>query len=36
MTGGDSMTTWQSLLIVLGWVAASSTGAAMLLAKRDA
>ncbi|WP_173924221.1 ABC transporter permease [Agromyces sp. Marseille-P2726] len=36
MTGGDSMGAWQSLLVVLGWVAASATGAAVLLTKRDA
>ncbi|MFE5671869.1 ABC transporter permease [Agromyces sp. NPDC056523] len=36
MTGGDSMTAWQSLLVVLAWVAASATGAAALLVKRDA
>jgi ABC-2 type transport system permease protein len=35
-TGPDSLTAWQGLLVVLGWVAASVTGAAVLLTKRDA
>lgn len=36
LTGAESLTVWQSLLVVLGWVAASATGAAVLLRKRDA
>jgi ABC-2 type transport system permease protein len=36
LTGTESLTVWQSLLVVLGWVAASATGAAVLLRKRDA
>lgn len=36
LTGPDSFTAWQGLLVVLGWVAASGIGAAVLLTKRDA
>jgi len=36
LTGPDSLTPWQGLLVSLGWVAASGTGAAVLLVKRDA
>lgn len=35
-TGDGSLTAWQALLVVLGWVAASATGAAVLLTRRDA
>jgi len=36
MSGTSTLTSWQDLLVVLGWVAASGAGAAALLAKRDA
>jgi ABC-2 type transport system permease protein len=36
LTGTESLTVWQSLIVVLGWVGASATGAAVLLRKRDA
>jgi ABC-2 type transport system permease protein len=36
LTGADTFTVWQNLLITLGWVTASGAGAAVLLAKRDA
>lgn len=36
LTGSESLTAWQGLLVVLGWVAASLTGAGVLLMKRDA
>ncbi|ANP74112.1 ABC transporter permease subunit [Cryobacterium arcticum] len=34
--GSDSMEPWQNILIVLGWVAVSLAGAAVLLKRRDA
>jgi ABC-2 type transport system permease protein len=36
ITGTETLRAWQDLLVVLGWVAASTTGAAVLLTKRDA
>ena len=36
ITGTETLTAWQDLLVVLGWVAASGTAAAALLVKRDA
>ena len=36
VTGAETLTAWQDLLVVLGWVGASTAGAATLLAKRDA
>jgi ABC-2 type transport system permease protein len=36
ITGPEVLTTWEDLLVVLGWVAASVAGAATLLVKRDA
>lgn len=36
LTGTESLTAWQGLLVVVGWVAASLTGAGVLLMKRDA
>lgn len=36
ITGTETLTAWQDLLVVLGWVAASGTAAATLLVKRDA
>ena len=36
ITGTETLTAWQDLLVVLGWVAASTAGAAVLLTKRDA
>jgi ABC-2 type transport system permease protein len=36
ITGPEVLTTWEDLLVVLGWVAASLAGAAALLVKRDA
>lgn len=36
ITGTETLTTWQDLLVVLGWVTASLTAAAALLVKRDA
>lgn len=36
LTGAESLTAWQGLLVVLGWVGASGIGAAVLLTKRDA
>ncbi|SFR76354.1 ABC-2 type transport system permease protein [Agromyces sp. CF514] len=36
MPNGDDLGVWVNLLIVLGWVAASAIGAAVLLKRRDA
>jgi ABC-2 type transport system permease protein len=36
VTGTETLTAWQDLLVVLGWVGASAAGAATLLVKRDA
>lgn len=36
ITGTETLTTWQDLVVVLGWVTASLAGAAALLVKRDA
>lgn len=36
ITGPEVLTTWEDLLVVFGWVAASLAGAATLLVKRDA
>ncbi|WP_448004909.1 ABC transporter permease [Agromyces bauzanensis] len=36
ITGTETLTAWQDLFVVLGWVAASLIGAGVLLTKRDA